>query len=91
MWFCHDQVRLGVLPRPVVALEIYLAVRHSGGTAVDRGHAWSRQWHGEELDSYLLRRPVEKTPEALLPRWAVTQYRSLRRGLLAERRQLVAV
>lgn len=91
MWFCHDQRRLGIQARPVDAIDTYLAVRHSGAGAVDRGHAWSRQWHGEELDSYLLRRPVEKTPEALLPRWAVSQYRSLRRELVAERREPVAV
>ena len=91
MWFWYDQVRLGIQARPVDAIESYLAVRHSGAAAIDRGHAWSRQWHGEELDSYLLRRPVEKTPEALLPRWAVRRYRSLRQELLAERRQPVAV
>jgi hypothetical protein len=91
MWFCHDQAMLGIQARPVDGIDVYLAVRHSGATAVDRGHAWSRQWHGEELDSYLLRRPVEKTPEALLPRWAVTQYRALRRELVAERKQPVAV
>jgi glycosyltransferase involved in cell wall biosynthesis len=91
VWFCYDQVQLGIQARPVDAPDTYLAVRHSGAAAVDRGHAWSRQWHGEELDSYLLRRPVEKTPEALLPRWAVARYRSLRSELVAERRQPVAV
>ena len=74
MWFCHDQMRARVIPGPAGrAVDTYLAVRHSGAAAVDRGHAWRRQWHGEELDSYLLRRPVEKTPEALLPRWAVAR------------------
>jgi glycosyltransferase involved in cell wall biosynthesis len=88
MWFCHDQIELGVMPRPTPWVDIFLAIRHSN-IAGNRGHAWRRQWHGEELDSYLLRRPVEKTPEALLPRWALGTYRSLRGELLAERRQLV--
>jgi glycosyltransferase involved in cell wall biosynthesis len=90
MWFCHDQRNLGVLPRPVTALDVYLAVRHAGSSS-DRGHAWHRQWHGEELDSYLLRRPVEKTPESLLPRWALERYRALRRDLIAKEPQLAAV
>ena len=88
----RPDARSGSRPRPVDAVDTYLAVRHSGAGTVDRGHAWSRQWHGEELDSYLLRRrPVEKTPEALLPRWAVSQYRSLRHELAAERREPIAV
>jgi glycosyltransferase involved in cell wall biosynthesis len=90
MWFCHDQRVLGVLPRPVTGLDVYLAVRHAD-SAHDRGHQWRRQWHGEDLDSYLLRRPVEKTPEALLPRWAVARYRDLRRELVAARPQLASV
>ena len=90
MWFCHDQRNLGVISRPVVAPDVYLAVRHAR-SSVDRGHAWRRQWHGEELDSYLLRRPVEKTPESLLPRWALAAYRDLRAELRTGRPRLVAV
>jgi glycosyltransferase involved in cell wall biosynthesis len=89
-WFAHDQRELGVLPRPVTAPDVYLAVRHTGSSR-DRGHQWRRQWHGQELDAYLLRRPVEKTPESLLPRWALARYRSLRSELLAEQPQLAAV
>jgi glycosyltransferase involved in cell wall biosynthesis len=90
MWFCHDQRELGVLPRPVVAPDVFLAVRHAR-SALDRGHAWRRQWHGEELDSYLLRRPVDGTPESLLPRWALAAYRGLRSELRAEQPRLAAV
>ena len=90
MWFCHDQQSLGVVPRPVIVPDVYLAVRHAH-SSLDRGHAWRRQWHGEELDSYLLRRPVEKTPESLLPRWALTAYRALRAELRAGERRLAAV
>ncbi len=81
MWFYRDQLALGVAPLPVRAPEIYLAVRHTASTA-DRAHTWDLQWHGEELDSYLLRRPVYRRPESLLPRWATAAYKELRRELL---------
>jgi hypothetical protein len=62
--------------------ELFLAVRHSGSRR-DRGHSWTHQWYGEALETYLPRRPTYRTPEALLPAWAIAAYRELQRDLLA--------
>jgi glycosyltransferase involved in cell wall biosynthesis len=82
MWFLEDQLKLGISPLPVRDPELFLAVRHSGSRR-DRGHSWTHQWYGEALETYLPRRPTYRTPEALLPAWAIAAYRELQRDLLA--------
>jgi hypothetical protein len=83
VWFVLDQVRAGVRLLPVRAPELFLAVRHRGGTR-DRGHTWMRQGDGRPLEDYLLGRALfPGGPEALLPDWALAVYRDLRREILA--------
>ena len=82
IWFFLDQTRAGVRPLPVRAPEVFLAVRHRGGSR-DRGHTWTRQTTGQPLEDYLLGRPLYAGgPEGLLPDWALTVYRDLRRDLV---------
>jgi glycosyltransferase involved in cell wall biosynthesis len=82
VWFLLDQVGLGSTPFPVDAPETFLAVRHGGGTR-DRGHTWTVQADGQQLEEYLLDRPLYPGgPEALLPAWAIAVYQELRRDLL---------
>jgi glycosyltransferase involved in cell wall biosynthesis len=82
VWFLLDQLRLGAAALPVRAPELFLAVRHQG-VGRDRGHTWTHQGDGEQLEAYLARRPLrEGGPEALLPDWALAFYRELRRELL---------
>jgi glycosyltransferase involved in cell wall biosynthesis len=82
IWFLLDQIRLGATALPVRAPELFLAVRHQGAGR-DRGHTWTHQGDGEQLEAYLARRPLrEGGPEALLPDWALAFYRELRRDLL---------
>jgi hypothetical protein len=83
VWFYLDQCRLGAAVLAVRALELFLAVRHAGALQ-DRGHTWTHQGNGLVLEDYLQHRPVYKrSPEALLPDWAVERYRSLRGDLIA--------
>jgi glycosyltransferase involved in cell wall biosynthesis len=86
MWFVLDQTRAGagVLPvRAPGALDSFLAVRHRR-IGVDRGHTWTQQTDGRSLETYLKEeRPLYKTPEQILPEWAVSFYRDLREELLA--------
>ncbi len=82
VWFLLDQVRSGLSACPVHSLETYLAVRHAG-PAADRGHTWTHQWNGQLLEDHLRERPLyTKSPEALLPPWALAFYRDLQRDLL---------
>ncbi len=78
VWFLIDQKRLGAATVTVEAIETYLAVRHAH-LGVDRGHTWTHQGSGEELDEYTRRLELYgRTPEELLPAWATTAYRTLR-------------
>jgi glycosyltransferase involved in cell wall biosynthesis len=82
VWFYMDQLRHGGTCVTVDAPETFLAVRHSGSRS-DRGHTWTRQLDGQRLESYLLDLPLyEGGPEALLPDWAVREYRALQRQLV---------
>jgi glycosyltransferase involved in cell wall biosynthesis len=84
VWFLLDQVGAGLALLPVQEREIFLAVRHRGG-ARDRGHTWTVQWDGQQLEEYLLDRPLHPGgPEELLPDWAIAAYQDLRRDLLAQ-------
>jgi glycosyltransferase involved in cell wall biosynthesis len=81
VWFYMDQLRRGTSCVTVDAPETFLAVRH-GGSQRDRGHTWTRQLDGARLETYLLDLPLyEGGPEALLPEWALAEYRALRAEL----------
>jgi hypothetical protein len=78
VWFLLDQARLGAVTTTASALECYLAVRHTG-LGADRGHTWTHQATGQALDDYTrYLHPYERSPEDLLPAWAVTAYRAMR-------------
>jgi hypothetical protein len=81
VWFYRDQIAAGARPLPVRAPEIFLAVRHRG-SAADRDHTWTLQGNGQVLEDYFQSRPLYPGgPEALLPGWARSVYRGLRRDL----------
>ena len=80
LWFLLDQVHNGASALPVRALESFLAVRHRTA-ARDRGHTWVHQADGRTLERYLDERPLYRTPEQLLPEWALSLYRDLREEL----------
>ncbi|MCC7024714.1 MAG: glycosyltransferase family 2 protein [Thermomicrobiales bacterium] len=78
VWFLLDQARLGAVTTTSGALESYLAVRHAG-LGDDRGHTWTHQATGQALDDYTrYLQPYARSPEELLPAWAVTAYRAMR-------------
>ena len=78
VWFLLDQTRLGAAAVSLDAPELYLAVRHAG-LGADRGHTWTHQGTGEAVDDYARRRRLyARSPEDLLPAWALTTYRALR-------------
>jgi ADP-heptose:LPS heptosyltransferase len=81
-WFYLDHHRAGGVTVPVKARELYLAVRHRGA-AGGRGHTWVYQ-AGALLDDHLLQRPLHPGgPEALLPAWALAEYRAVHRAMTA--------
>ncbi len=76
-WFYRDQIRFGAVSLPIDSRETYVAIRHSGheGTL---GHTWRHQLDGTTLEDYLTSRPLyTKTPEELLPAWALETYRRI--------------
>lgn len=83
LWFFLDQTESRAVPLPVDQLEIFLAVRHRGSRD-ERGHTWVTQIDTRPLEDYLLERPLhDRSPEQMLPTWALSFYRKLRRDLLA--------
>lgn len=77
VWFFLDQTRAGSTTIPVRAIETYLAVRHRG-MAGDRSHTWTHQVGGQTLEDYLTDRPLyDRTPETILPDWALAAYREI--------------
>src|SRR5262245_6508906 len=83
VWFLLDQIRQGLSVVPVPALEHFLAVRHRGA-ARDRGHTWTHQGDGRTLENYLEQRPLyHRSPEDLLPKWALDFYRQLHKESIA--------
>lgn len=82
LWFFQDHLRLGGTPLPIKDPEIFLAVRHRGSRR-NRGHTWVNQWNNISLEDFLQERPLHKKPEKLLPRWAVSFYRTIREELIA--------
>jgi glycosyltransferase involved in cell wall biosynthesis len=78
VWFLLDHARLGAEVATVKAIESYLAVRHTG-LGTDRGHSWTHQGTGETLEDYTRHLQVySRSPEELVPEWAVAAYRALR-------------
>jgi len=82
MWFLRDLMDLGVSPLPVLVPDIFMAVRHAGSRR-ERGHTWNHHWLGKDLEAHLRECPVYRSPEALLPGWAVQAYRELQSELVA--------
>lgn len=83
LWFFLDQVRAGTVPLVIEQPELFLAVRHRGSQR-ERGHTWINQQDNRPLEDYLLERPLHRrSPERVLPPWAVAFYRELRAELLA--------
>ena len=81
VWFFREQQRWGAEVLPVRALEFFLAVRHRGFTG-ERGHVWTHQRAGEQVEDYLKERPVyQRPPDEMLPAFALEVYRDLRREL----------
>jgi peroxiredoxin len=83
LWFFLDQVRAGAVSLVIEQPELFLAVRHRGSQR-ERGHTWVNQQDNRPLEDYLLDRPLHRrSPERMLPPWAVVFYRELRIDLLA--------
>lgn len=86
LWFILDQTRAGAVAVPVRSescLHSFLAMRH-GGVSKDRGHTWIQQADGRSLEDYLHQeRPLYRTPEQLLPGWALDFYQDLRADMRA--------
>jgi len=82
-WFMLDHLHAGGKWLAVDGLNTFLAVRHTGALA-DRGHTWTHQGSGITLETHMRERPLHSSaPEALLPEWALTVYRDVRRDVLA--------
>jgi peroxiredoxin len=83
LWFFLDQVHAGAVPLVIEQPELFLAVRHRGSQR-ERGHTWINQQDNRPLEDFLLERPLHRrSPEKVLPPWAVAFYRELRADLLA--------
>jgi glycosyltransferase involved in cell wall biosynthesis len=90
VWFYRDQMNAGARSLPVDSLETYVAIRH-GGHSGTLGHTWTHQTDGITLEDYLTQRPLySKTPEELLPDWALDVYRSIHAELAASGSQAAA-
>lgn len=83
VWFVLDQVRAGRMLLPVRGIETFLAVRHRGSQH-QREHTWV-QWGVQTIEDYLQDRPLhDRSPETLLPDWAIRAYQELRQELVSE-------
>jgi glycosyltransferase involved in cell wall biosynthesis len=82
MEFVNGQMDLGILPLPVYRPGMFVVVRHPDSSN-DRGHSWMHVNGGRQLEHHLLRLPRYRTPESLLPRWALPAYTAIQRDLLA--------
>jgi glycosyltransferase involved in cell wall biosynthesis len=82
VWFLMDHIRAGSVPLAVRAPQTFLAVRHRG-SRVNRGHTWTHQRNGQQLEEYVRDRPCYAPgPEALLPPWALAVYHALHHELI---------
>ena len=85
MWFLQDLIELGVSPLPVTKPDLFMAVRHRGW-GDERGHTWTQQWQGQDLDAFLQECEQYRSPEQLLPPWAIAVYGSVRQELASRGR-----
>lgn len=72
--FLLDALRAGVKGRAVDVGFSFLQSRHPDGAP----HLWTHMADGEPVEDYTARRPPVDAPEAALPNWALTAFRSLR-------------
>src|SRR5262249_54404428 len=80
-WFYRDQVVSGTQILTIDSKETFVAIRHRGHAGTF-GHTWTHQFDGSTLENYLSQRPLySKSPEQLLPEWAVKVYRSIHEDL----------
>ncbi len=82
MWFLQDLMELGVSPLPVTQPDLFMAVRHRGWDK-ERGHSWTQRWEGQDLDMFLQDCEQYRSPEQLLPPWAIAAYTRLRQEIAA--------
>jgi peroxiredoxin len=88
LWFFLDQVRAGATPVVIEQPELFLAVRHRGSRS-EREHTWINQSDNRPLEDYLLERPLHsRTPDRMLPPWALMFYQDLRAEILAAREEI---
>ena len=81
VWFFVDQLRAGTTTTPVNASNCFLAVRHRG-LGQDRGHAWTVQHDGKLLEDSLKELKLDpRSPEDMLPAFALDVYRELKQGM----------
>jgi glycosyltransferase involved in cell wall biosynthesis len=81
MWYLQDQLAMGVSPLPVIAPDVFIAVRHRGAKS-ERGHSWTQQWQGTDLDALLRGSDPHRSPEEVLPAWAIDAYRTMQSDLV---------
>ncbi len=88
LWFFLDQVRAGAVPVVIEQPELFLAVRHRGSRS-ERAHTWVNQSDNRPLEEYLLERPLHsRTPDQLLPPWALMFYQELHSEILKAREEV---
>lgn len=81
LWFFLDQMEAHARSIAIDDPELFLAVRHRGSQQ-ERGHTWVTQMDTRPLEDYLLERPLHaRSPEKMLPGWAMSFYQDLRREL----------
>jgi hypothetical protein len=81
LWFLLDQMRAGASLLPVDIPELYVYVRHDTLDS-DRQNTWTQWQDGRKIEQFL-RYLVKgsKDPADVLPEWALSTYKDLRRSL----------
>jgi glycosyltransferase involved in cell wall biosynthesis len=71
-FFVADQTAAGAALLRVDALETFLQLRHAT-------HIWNDMAGAQSVDDYVRERPLyHRSPEAVLPDWAISRYRRIR-------------
>jgi glycosyltransferase involved in cell wall biosynthesis len=78
-WFLRDQFGGGAVLLHVRAQDTFMAVRHRG-VGSQRGHTWSRENDGQDVENTFSRLPLYRRPDELLSREDVAFYRSVVNG-----------
>jgi glycosyltransferase involved in cell wall biosynthesis len=84
--FVRAQLALGRVPMPIHRPGLFVVVRHAGD-GVNRGHTWTHEAGGAPVEQYLLRLPLYRTPERLLPRWALRVYATMQLSSLHDQNE----